>query len=167
MSRSRRRPINFVLTWICKLYLEAQPTHFSSIFGRKTSTTIIRFENLEFNSVYCPFPGSVANRKLFILFCREHCGESEGGWKIIRQTEPEVDLSAALKVKDIGTTDWNNDDDDEWGDEDDDWGVSEKVQDMKISEQKKDEFETILETEQKSFYINVVEDYKEDLSYEE
>ena len=71
-------------------------------------------------------------------------------------------------MKDIGTTDWNNDDDDdEWGDEDDDWGVSEKVQDMKISEQKKDEFETILETEQKSFYINVVEDYKEDLSYEE
>lgn len=72
-------------------------------------------------------------------------------------------------MKDIGTTDWNNDDDDEWGDngEDDDWGVSEKVQDMKISEQKTNDFETILETEQKSFYINVVEDYKEDLSYEE
>ena len=70
-------------------------------------------------------------------------------------------------MKDIGTTDWNNDDDDEWGDEDDDWGVSEKVQDMKISEQKTNEFETIVETEQKSFYINVVEDYKEDLSYEE
>ena len=72
-------------------------------------------------------------------------------------------------MKDIGTTDWNNDDDDGWGDncEDDDWGVSEKVQDMKISEQKTNDFETILETEQKSFYINVVEDYKEDLSYEE
>lgn len=70
-------------------------------------------------------------------------------------------------MKDIGTTDWNNDDD-EWGDDDeDDWGVSEKVQDMKISEQKPSEFETIVETEQKSFYINVVEDYKEDLSYEE
>lgn len=82
--------------------------------------------------IYCPFPGSVANRKLFILFCPDHCGESEGGWKIIRQTEPEVDLSSALKVKDIATTDWNNDDD-EWGDDDaDDWGVSEKVQSLKI-----------------------------------
>ena len=37
---------------------------------------------------------------------------------------------------------------------------------MKISEQKTD-FENIVETKQQSFYINVIEDYKEDLSYEE
>jgi len=118
--------------------------------------------------IYCPFPGSVANRKLFILFCREHCDELEGGWKIIRQVEPELDL----KLKDISTTDWNNDDDDDWGDDDDDdWGVSDKVKDMNISDHKETsktstEFLTVAEIEEKSFYINVVEDYKEDLSYE-
>ena len=66
--------------------------------------------------VYCPFPNSVANRKLFILFCREHYKESELGWSIIRQVEQPLEK----KMKELATTDWN-DDDDEWGD-DSEWG---------------------------------------------
>ena len=73
--------------------------------------------------VYCPFPESDLNRKLFILFCTEHC-KDVNGWKIIRQVE-QKNITSTTKT--IGTTNWEQDGDDDWGD-DDDWTLEKDIE---------------------------------------
>lgn len=109
--------------------------------------------------IYCPFPESDLNRKLFILFCTEHC-KDVNGWKIIRQVE-QKNITSTTKT--IGTTNWEQDGDDDWGD-DDDWTLEKDIEEMKIEEKC---FESKVQIHEPGYYVNVVEDNDDaDLTYE-